>query len=150
MKKWALQLRRSLPDGMPSSSSNGTTTLQQQEMSLIEERTLLPSSPSPLYSSSHTKSSSSTFMKGGGGGLGQPPSSARKQQLMGSGHNNTVDNSRGGLLQWVQSISFVSVSVDHSLQLVLQADSTSPGPGRYLFSFWISFLIFSPSAFLPL
>ncbi|KAM7523061.1 hypothetical protein LguiA_012963 [Lonicera macranthoides] len=128
VKKWALQLRRSLPDGMPSSSSNGATSLQQ-EMSLIEERTLLPSSPSPLYSSSHTKSSSSTFMKGGGGGLGQPPSSARKQQLMGGGHNNTADNSRGGLLQWVQSISFVSISVDHSLQLVLQADSTSPGPG---------------------
>ncbi|OMP07507.1 Mediator complex, subunit Med13 [Corchorus olitorius] len=111
VKKWPLQLRRSVPDGMPA-STNGTS-LQQQEMSLIQERTL-PSSPSPLYSP-HTKTG---FMKGG---LGQP---AARKQLM-SGHT-IVDNSRG-LLQWVQSISFVSVSVDHSLHLVLQADGISPG-----------------------
>ncbi|KAK3030477.1 hypothetical protein RJ639_038783, partial [Escallonia herrerae] len=112
VKKWPLQLRRSVPDGM-AASSNGSS-LQQQEMSMIQERTL-PSSPNPLYSP-HSKASA--FLKGG---LGQP--SARKQ-LMG-GHT-VVDNSRG-LLQWVQSISFISVSVDHSLQLVFQADSTSPG-----------------------
>ncbi|GMI88711.1 Mediator of RNA polymerase II transcription subunit 13, GRAND CENTRAL, MACCHI-BOU 2 [Hibiscus trionum] len=111
VKKWPLQLRRSVPDGMPA-STNGTS-LDQQEMSLIQERTL-PSSPSPLYSP-HTKAS---FMKGG---LGQ--TAARKQLLSGQ---TLVDNSRG-LLQWVQSISFVSVSVDHSLHLVLQADSVSPG-----------------------
>lgn len=111
MKKWPLQLRRSVPDGMPT-STNGTS-LQQQEMSLIQDRTL-PSSPSPLYSP-HTKAG---FMKGG---LGQP---AARKQLMG-GHT-LVDSCRG-LLQWVQSISFVSVSVDHSLQLVFQADSLSPG-----------------------
>ncbi|KAK8286176.1 hypothetical protein V6Z12_D08G275000 [Gossypium hirsutum] len=111
VKKWPLQLRRSVPDGMPA-NTNGTS-LDQQEMSLIQERTL-PSSPSPLYSS-HTKAS---FMKGG---LGQP--AARKQLLSGQ---TSVDNSRG-LLQWVQSISFVSVSVDHSLHLVLQADSPSSG-----------------------
>ncbi|XP_039014736.1 LOW QUALITY PROTEIN: mediator of RNA polymerase II transcription subunit 13-like [Hibiscus syriacus] len=111
VKKWPLQLRRSVPDGMPA-STNGTS-LDQQEMSLIHDRTL-PSSPSPLYSS-HTKAS---FMKGD---LGQ--SAARKQLLSGQ---TLVDNSRG-LLQWVQSISFVSVSVDHSLHLVLQADSASPG-----------------------
>ncbi|MBA0584833.1 hypothetical protein Gorai_015629, partial [Gossypium raimondii] len=111
VKKWPLQLRRSVPDGMPA-NTNGTS-LDQQEMSLIQERTL-PSSPSPLYSS-HTKAS---FMKGG---LGQP--AARKQLLSGQ---TLVDNSRG-LLQWVQSISFVSVSVDHSLHLVLQADSPSSG-----------------------
>lgn len=112
MKKWPLQLRRSVPDGMPS-SSNGTS-LQQQEMSLIQERAL-PSSPSPLYSP-HSKASG--FMKGG---LGQP--AARKQLI--SGHT-MVDNSRG-LLQWVQSISFVAISIDHSLHLVHQADSSSPG-----------------------
>lgn len=111
VKKWPLQLRRSVPDGMPA-NTNGTS-LDQQEMSLIQERTL-PSSPSPLYSS-HTKAS---FMKGG---LGQPI--ARKQLLSGQ---TLVDNS-WGLLQWVQSISFVSVSVDHSLHLVLQADSPSSG-----------------------
>ncbi|XWS58900.1 hypothetical protein CRYUN_Cryun08bG0074200 [Craigia yunnanensis] len=111
VKKWPLQLRRSVPDGMPA-STNGTS-LQQQEMSLIQERTL-PSSPSPLYSP-HTKAG---FMKGG---LGQP--AARKQLMSGQ---TLVDNSRG-LLQWVQSISFVSVSVDHSLHLVFQADSLSPG-----------------------
>ncbi|EOY08936.1 RNA polymerase II transcription mediators isoform 1 [Theobroma cacao] len=111
VKKWPLQLRRSVPDGMPT-STNGTS-LQQQEMSLIQDRTL-PSSPSPLYSP-HTKAG---FMKGG---LGQP---AARKQLMG-GHT-LVDSCRG-LLQWVQSISFVSVSVDHSLQLVFQADSLSPG-----------------------
>lgn len=100
-----------MPDGM-SASSNGAT-LQQQEMSLMQERTL-PSSPSPMYSP-HSKGSG--FMKGG---LGQ--SSARKQLI--GGH--TVDNSRG-MLQWVQSISFVAISIDHSLHLVYQADSTSPG-----------------------
>lgn len=106
MKKWSLQLRRSFPDGMPP-SSNGNS-LQQQEMSLLQERAL-PSSPTPLYSS-HSKSSA--YMKSG---LGQ--SSGRKQ-IMGG-----VDNSRC-LLQWVQSITFVSLSVDHSLQLVFQADSS--------------------------
>ncbi|KAL7232398.1 hypothetical protein ACSBR2_010424 [Camellia fascicularis] len=112
VKKWPLQLRRSAPDGMHA-SSNGTS-LQEQEMSLIQERTL-PSSPSPLYSP-HSKASG--YMKGG---LGQP--SGRKQ-LMG-GHP-VIDQTRG-LLQWVQSISFVSISIDHSLHLIFQADSTSPG-----------------------
>ncbi|KAL3843474.1 hypothetical protein ACJIZ3_000877 [Penstemon smallii] len=115
VKKWSLQLRRSLPDGI-SSGSNGTS-LQQQEISLMQERSL-PSSPSPLYNP-HSKAS--TYMKGG---MGQ--SSSRKQ-LMG-GHA-VFDNSKG-LLQWVQSISFVSVSIDHSLQLLFQADSTSPGASQ--------------------
>ncbi|KAK2641530.1 hypothetical protein Ddye_023293 [Dipteronia dyeriana] len=112
MKKWPLQLRRSAPDGM-SSGSNGTS-LQQQEMSLIQDRAL-PSSPSPLYSP-HSKASG--FIKGGLGSA-----SARKQLI---GGHTMVDNSRG-LLQWVQSISFVAISIDHSLQLVHQADSSSPG-----------------------
>lgn len=120
MKKWSLQLRRSFPDGMPP-SSNGSS-MQQQEMSLLQERTLT-SSPSPLYSP-HSKSSA--FMKSG---MGQ--SSGRKQ-LMGG-----VDNSRG-LLQWVQSITFVSVSVDHSLQLVFQADSS----GSFLNLNWCLLSIF--------
>ncbi|XP_015073469.1 mediator of RNA polymerase II transcription subunit 13 isoform X1 [Solanum pennellii] len=115
VKKWSLQLRRSVPDGM-TASSNGTS-LQQQEIGLIQERAL-PSSPSPLYSS-HSKASS--FMKGG---LGQP--STRKQLIGGQG---VVDNSRG-LLQLVQSISFVSLSIDHSLQLMIQADSTSHGTSQ--------------------
>lgn len=99
MKKWSLQLRRSVPDGIPASSNGGS--LQQQEMSIIPDRNL----------PSHNKGSN--FMKGS---LGQ--SSSRKQHI-------AMDNSKG-LLQWVQSITFVSVSVDHSLQLVYQADS-SPG-----------------------
>lgn len=114
MKKWSLQLRRSLPDGMPT-GSNGNS-LQQQEMSLMQERAH-PSSPSPSLYSSHSKSSA--YMKGG---IVQPSS---RKQLMG-GHTG-MDNAKG-LLQWVQSISFVSVSIDHSLQLVLQADSS---PGTY-------------------
>lgn len=112
MRKWPVQLRRSTPDGIPP-NSNGNT-MQQQELSMMQDRTM-PSSPSPLYSS-HSKASS--YMKGS---MGQP--SARKQ-LMG-GHT-AVDNSRG-LLQWVQSISFVSASVNHSLHFVLQADSASSG-----------------------
>ncbi|KAL2332580.1 hypothetical protein Fmac_013793 [Flemingia macrophylla] len=112
MKRWPLQLRKSMSDGM-SATSNGSS-LQQPDMGLIPERTL-PSSPSPLYSP-HTKSTG--FMKGG---LGQP---AARKQLMG-GHS-MVDNSRG-LLHWAQSISFVAVSMDHTLQLVLQADSSTPG-----------------------
>ena len=119
MKKWSLQLRRSVPDGMPT-NSNGTS-MQQQEMTLLQERTL-PSSPGPLYSP-HSKSS--TFMKSG---LGQP---SNRKQLMGG-----VDSSRG-LLQWVQSISFISLSVDHSLQLVFQADSLASGSHLIFF-----FLIF--------
>ncbi|XP_021891065.1 mediator of RNA polymerase II transcription subunit 13 isoform X1 [Carica papaya] len=109
VKKWPLQLRRSVPDGVPP-SSNGSS-LQQQEISLVQDRTL-PSSPSPLYSP-HSK----TFMKGG---LGQP---AGRKQLMG-GHTMT-DNSRG-LLQWVRSISFAAIAIDHSLHLAVQADSPSP------------------------
>ncbi|XP_017226286.1 mediator of RNA polymerase II transcription subunit 13 [Daucus carota subsp. sativus] len=112
VRKWPVQLRRSTPDGIPP-NSNGNT-MQQQELSMMQDRTM-PSSPSPLYSS-HSKASS--YMKGS---MGQP--SARKQ-LMG-GHT-AVDNSRG-LLQWVQSISFVSASVNHSLHFVLQADSASSG-----------------------
>lgn len=100
MKKWSLQLRRSVPDGMTASSNGGP-----QDMSIIQDRNL----------QSHTKGSN--YMKGG---LGQPL--GRKQ--LGGGHI-AMDNSKG-LLQWVQSITFVSVSVDHSLQLVYQADS-SPG-----------------------
>lgn len=42
------------------------------------------------------------------------------------GGHTVVDNSRG-MLQWVQSISFVAISVDHSMNLVLQAESPSPG-----------------------
>ncbi|KAK7265984.1 hypothetical protein RIF29_18621 [Crotalaria pallida] len=113
MKRWPLQLRRSMTDGV-SVTSNGSS-LQQPEMSLIPERTL-PSSPSPLYSP-HTKPTG--FMKGGS--LGQ---SAVRKQFMG-GHS-MVDNSRG-LLHWAQSISFVAVSMDHTLQLVLPCDSSSPG-----------------------
>lgn len=106
VKKWPLQLRRGAPDGLPTSGSG--SSLQQQEI----ERSL-PSSPSPLYSP-HAKSSG--FMKGA---LGQP--SGRKQLIGGSA---AVDGSRGSL-QWVQSISFVSISVDHSLHLVSQADASS-------------------------
>ncbi|KAL5563620.1 hypothetical protein UlMin_033367 [Ulmus minor] len=113
VKKWPLQLRRSVSDGIPS-NNNGSTLQQQQEMSLMQERTL-PSSPSPLYSSSHSKSG---FMKGG---LGQP--AGRKQIISGP---NVIDSSKG-LLQWVLSISFVAISVDHSLHLVSQADLSSPG-----------------------
>lgn len=112
MKRWPLQLRKSLSDGV-SSTSNGSS-LQQPDMSLIPERTL-PSSPSPLYSP-HPKPTG--FIKGN---LGQ---SAGRKQMMG-GHS-TVDNSRG-LLHWAQSISFVTVSMDHTLQPVLPADSSSPG-----------------------
>ncbi|XP_073128945.1 mediator of RNA polymerase II transcription subunit 13 isoform X4 [Henckelia pumila] len=115
VKKWSVQLRRSFPDGIPP-GSNGTS-LQQQEMSLIQDRAL-PSSPSPL-SSPHPKSSS--FMKGG---MGQP--SSRKQMM---GGHAVLDNSKG-ILQWVQNISFVSVSIDHSLQLVYQADSTYTGSNQ--------------------
>lgn len=113
MKRWPLQLRKSLSDGA-SSTSNGSS-LQQTDMSLIPERTL-PSSPSPLYSP-HAKQTG--FIKGSLDG--QP---AARKQLM-SGHS-MVDSSRG-LLHWAQSISFVAVSMDHTLQLVLPADSSSPG-----------------------
>ncbi|MCI18042.1 mediator of RNA polymerase II transcription subunit, partial [Trifolium medium] len=53
--------------------------------------------------------------------LGQ---SASRKQTMG-GHS-MVDSSRG-LLHWAQSISFVAISMDHTLQPVLPADSSSPG-----------------------
>ncbi|KAL3614125.1 hypothetical protein CASFOL_042199 [Castilleja foliolosa] len=116
VKKWSLQLRRSFPDGMAASSSNGNPLQQKQEMNMMQERGM-NSSASHLYSS-HSSKASSGFMKGG---MGQP--SSRKQQQLMSGHS-VLDNPKG-LLQLVQSISFVSVSIDHSLQLVFQADSTS-------------------------
>lgn len=124
MKRWPLQLRKSMSDGL-SATSNGSS-LQQQDMSLIPERTL-PSSPSPLYSP-HTKSTG--FLKGN---LGQP---AARKQLMG-GHS-MVDNSRG-LLHWAQSISFVAVAMDHTLQLVHPADSSTPGEFSVLQLFQILF-----------
>lgn len=34
---------------------------------------------------------------------------------------------QGGLLHWAQSITFVAISMDHTLQPVLPADSSSPG-----------------------
>ncbi|XP_074292645.1 mediator of RNA polymerase II transcription subunit 13 [Silene latifolia] len=119
LKKWPLQLRRTSLDSVPS-NSNGAT-LQQQEL----DRSL-PSSPNPLYSP-HSKSAG--IMKGG---LGQ--TNSRKQLLGGPA---VVDGSTGPL-QWVQSISFVSISVDHSLRLVSQADvstGTSQGSQNYLEGF---------------
>ena len=108
-----MQLRRATPDGIPT-NSNGPS-LQQQGI----ERSL-PSSPDPLYSP-HSKSS--TFIKGG---LGQ---TTNRKQLIGG--PTIVDGSRGAL-QWVQSISFVSVSVDHSLQLVSQADVSTGNYSGFL------------------
>ncbi|KAL9233602.1 hypothetical protein vseg_008575 [Gypsophila vaccaria] len=102
LKKWPFQLRRASPECVPI-NSNGAS-LQQQEL----DRSL-PSSPNPLYNP-HTKSSG--FMKGC---LGQ--TNSRKQLIGGP----PVDGSMGSL-QWVRSISFVSISVDHSLHLVFQAD----------------------------
>lgn len=127
MKSWTLQLRRSMTEGM-SVGANGAS-LQQQEMNLIQERPL-PSSPSPLYSP-HSKSSG--YMKGGLG-----PSTARKQVM--GGHAG-VESPRG-LLQWVQTISFVTVSVDHSLNLVFPVDVPSPGkPCVYLSIFPPFFMV---------
>ncbi|MCL7047765.1 hypothetical protein MKW94_015268 [Papaver nudicaule] len=113
VKKWPLQLRQALPDGV-STSSNGSS-LHQQEMNMIQERTL-PSSPSSSMYSPQTKSSS--FIKGG---LGQTNS---RKQLMGG--QAVIDSSRG-LFQSVQSISLVGVSIDRSLHLILQADASFTG-----------------------
>lgn len=112
VKKWPLQLRRSTPDIL--SSSNNGTTLQQHEMGLMQERNL-PSSPSSSLYSPRAKNS---FMKSS---LVQV--NAKKQLLTGQAG---LDNSRG-LLQLVQSISLVAVSIDHSLQLMLPADSFLSG-----------------------
>uniref|UniRef100_A0A7N0TH47 Mediator of RNA polymerase II transcription subunit 13 n=1 Tax=Kalanchoe fedtschenkoi TaxID=63787 RepID=A0A7N0TH47_KALFE len=112
VKKWPLQLRRPLTDGMPV-SSNGPS-LQQQEIGLIHDRTL-PSSPSSMYM---PQTKPSGYIKAG---LGQPSS---RKQIMG-GHT-AADGTRG-LLHWIKSISFIALSVDHTLQLVSQADSVSQG-----------------------
>ena len=83
-------------------------------MGLIPERNL-PSSPSSSLYSPRAKGS---FIKSS---LGQ--ANTKKQLLAGQ---SGMDNSRG-LLQLVQSISLVGVSIDHSLQLMLPADSSSFG-----------------------
>ncbi|XP_066383440.1 mediator of RNA polymerase II transcription subunit 13-like isoform X1 [Miscanthus floridulus] len=130
VKKWPVQLRRSIPEGIPP-SSNGPT-LQQQDMALIQDRNM-PSSPNPLYSP-HSKSS---FMKGA---LGQ--SGNKKQILV---EQTGMDTSRGSL-HLVRSISLVAVSQDHSLHLTCQADlltrhasgegnQGSSGPSSYLEGF---------------
>ncbi|PIA29244.1 hypothetical protein AQUCO_06100036v1 [Aquilegia coerulea] len=112
VKKWPLQLRRSVPDGISASNGN---SLHQQGMSLIQDRTL-SSSPNPSMYSPQTKASG--YIKGG---LGQM--NARK-----TGGQAAVDNSRG-LFLWVRSISLIGVSVDHSLHLILQADTPLSGGG---------------------
>ncbi|ONK75293.1 uncharacterized protein A4U43_C03F15350 [Asparagus officinalis] len=114
VKKWPLQLRRSTLNIL-SSSTNGTS-LQQHEMGLIQERNLPPSPSSSLYS----PRAKTSYMKSG---LGQ--GNTKKQLLAGQ---TGADNSRG-LLQLVQSISLVGVSIDHSLYLMLPADSSSSGTG---------------------
>ncbi|CAN6208649.1 unnamed protein product [Urochloa humidicola] len=129
VKKWPVQLRRSIPEGIPS-NSNGPT-LQQQDMTIIQDRNM-PSSPNPLYSP-HSKPS---YMKGG---LGQ--SGNKKQILV---EQTGMDNSRGSL-HLVRSISLVAVSQDHSLHLTCQADlltrasgeanQGSSGPSSYLEGF---------------
>ncbi|CAA6663353.1 unnamed protein product [Spirodela intermedia] len=93
VKKWAVQLRRSAPDGIGSGHSGASL---QQDMGSIAERPL-PSSPSPHYSP-HAKLS---YMKSG-----SVQSNAKKQLLSGQ----------------TTSISLVSVLIDHSLQLMLPAD----------------------------
>ena len=116
VKKWPVQLRRSIPEGIPS-NSNGPT-LQQQDMTLIQDRNM-PSSPNPLYSP-HSKAS---YMKGG---LGQ--SGNKKQILV---EQTGMDSSRGSL-HLVRSISLVAVSQDHSLHLTCQADLlTRPASGKH-------------------
>ncbi|EEC79315.1 hypothetical protein OsI_20152 [Oryza sativa Indica Group] len=130
VKKWPVQLRRSIPEGIPS-NSNGPA-LQQQDMGLMQDRNM-PSSPSPLYSP-HAKSS---FMKGA---LGQ--SGNKKQILV---EQAGMDSSKGSL-HLVRSISLVAISQDHSLHLTCQADlltrptpgegnQTSSGPSSYLEGF---------------
>ncbi|KAL6846903.1 hypothetical protein ACP4OV_022756 [Aristida adscensionis] len=129
VKKWPVQLRRSIPDGITSNSTG--PTLQQQDMALIQDRNM-PSSPSPLYSP-HSKSG---FMKGG---LGQ--SGNKKQILV---EQTGMDSSRGSL-HLVRSISLVAISQDHSLHLTCQADlltrtsgegnQGSSGPSSYLEGF---------------
>ncbi|XP_031502551.1 mediator of RNA polymerase II transcription subunit 13 [Nymphaea colorata] len=110
VKKWPLQLRQSISDGN-STSSNGSS-LQQQDLSLIQERTL-PSSPNPsLYG---CQSKSPGYMKSG-----IPQASMRKQLLSGP---SMMESSRGAL-HWVQSISLIGICVDHSLRLVLPADTS--------------------------
>ncbi|KAF3791054.1 Mediator of RNA polymerase II transcription subunit 13 [Nymphaea thermarum] len=110
VKKWPLQLRQSISDGN-STSSNGSS-LPQQDLSLIQERTL-PSSPNPsLYG---CQSKSSGYMKSG-----IPQASMRKQLLSGP---SMMESSRGAL-HWVQSISLIGICVDHSLRLVLPADTS--------------------------
>ncbi|XP_020677957.1 mediator of RNA polymerase II transcription subunit 13 isoform X1 [Dendrobium catenatum] len=113
VKKWPVQLRRTAPDGV---LNNSGASLEQQEISLIQERAL-PSSPSPLYNP-HAKPS---FIKGG---LGQ--TNAKKQILAGQAG---LDSSRG-LLQLARSISLVSVSMDHTLHLILPSDLSSSGVGQ--------------------
>ncbi|EPS70346.1 hypothetical protein M569_04407, partial [Genlisea aurea] len=128
VKKWSLQLRRSSSDLTPA-NSNGNP-MQQQDIGILPERVLpssssSSSSPNPLYNP-HAKAS--TFMKGGGGGgvgIGQSSSS---RKLVG-GHA-VFDNTKG-LLQWVQSVSFISVAIDHSLHLVFQSDLASSGTGQF-------------------
>ncbi|PKA47598.1 Mediator of RNA polymerase II transcription subunit 13 [Apostasia shenzhenica] len=111
VKKWPIQLRRAIPDAV---LANNGTSLEQQEMGLIQERTL-PSSPSPSLYSTQSKSS---FIKGS---LGQ--ANAKKPML---GGQTGLDSSKG-LLHLIRSISLVSVSMDHSLHLIIPAHFSSAG-----------------------
>lgn len=59
---------------------------------------------------------------------------AGRKQIMGG---QTISGTPRGLFQWVHSISFASISLDHSLHFVLPAELVSPGQ----FSDWFSIVL---------
>lgn len=112
VRKWPVQIWQ-----QPSDSScvvGSSSSLQPQDVSTLVERTMtlgggMPSSPGPSSSVFMSRNKPSNFVKTE---LGS--SVTRKQGGISHGHNDACR----GAFHLVQSVSFVNIMLDHSLQMV--------------------------------
>lgn len=135
MRKWPVQIWHQPMD--TSGMSGSSSSLQPQDTTALSERTLalasnMPSSPGPSSSVFTSRTKPSNFVKAEIGS-----STSRKQTGGGHGQNDVYR----GAFHLVQSISFVTVIIEHSLQLMGPNDigSQSGGSQSLLFpSSWSS------------
>ncbi|KAJ7531433.1 hypothetical protein O6H91_14G043800 [Diphasiastrum complanatum] len=113
VRSWPVQICPSVSDQMVSTA---LTSIQQRELTTVSERNLGLASSGPASPSTSTLLTSrnigSGFVKG--------------DRVHGS--STKLLTSSNNLMQLVQSISFVTIRVDHSLQILYNSDMVSP-PG---------------------
>eukprot|EP00250_Pteridium_aquilinum_P013407 c21321_g1_i1 orf=428-6595(+) len=115
VRKWPVQI---WPQQSDNSGVGSSSSLHAQDVSTLAERAMtlgggMPSSPGPSSSVFMSRNKPSNFVKTEMGG-----SSMRKQ--VGSGHGQS-DTCRGAF-HLVHSVSFVSIMLDHTLQIVGLSD----------------------------